>query len=304
MSAFGLCSFLASIPLEAQEIISSRTSSFRAAFFSRRLDGIRNPKTERSYRTVFQSCCTSSPIPKESSLKLEKAELKDVGILGLEFERPYMMSFGNYMIQEAVLDEEYWAAAWLRAEIYTEGQPYLRNLYHRYIESYQKRFAEQEFTALKRRCLGKQGQSIKCICLVAVAPEASPNEFGMISQLTLRDRVIGTLDISIRQLLRGETFPKEVVTASLFTVMEPERKCGYIANVCVGRAARRQGIASSLLEVAIKAARSWKLKDLYVHVATNNVAAGRLYQKMGFQVVEDAVSELALRQEQLLCMCI
>ncbi|KAI5065265.1 hypothetical protein GOP47_0019960 [Adiantum capillus-veneris] len=213
-----------------------------------------------------------------------------------------MISCGNYMVREAVLDEEYWAAAWLRAEIYTEGQPYFRALCNRYIESYQKRFAEQEFTALKRRCLGKQGQCLKCICLLAVAPEGLRNEIGMISQLTLRDRVIGTLDVSIRQLVRGENFPKEVVTASLFTVMEPERRCGYIANVCVARSARRQGVASNLLEVAIKAAKSWKLKDLYVHVAINNTAARRLYLKTGFQVVEDTAAEPSLRQEQLLCL--
>ncbi|MCO5596403.1 hypothetical protein L7F22_050465 [Adiantum nelumboides] len=220
-------------------------------------------------------------------------------MLGLEFERPYMMSCGNYMVREAILDEEYWAAAWLRAEIYYEGQPYFR-----YIESYQKRFAEQEFTALKRRCSGKLGQCMKCVCLVAVASEGRQNEIGMISQLTLRDRVIGTLDVSIRQLVRGENFPKDVVAASLFTVMEPERRCGYIANVCVSRSARRQGVASNLLEVAIRAAKSWKLKDLYVHVASSNAAARRLYMKTGFQVVDSVANEPSLRQEQLLCMCI
>lgn len=248
---------------------------------------------------VLQSRCTFSPLPKERSLNLEKDGLDDVGVLGLDFQRPYVMPFGNYMVREAVLDEEYWAAAWLRAEIYSEGQPSCR-----YIDSYRKRFAEQEFTALKRRCFGKQGQCVKCICLMAVASEGLQNEVGMLSQHTLRDRVVGTLDISIRQLLRGEKFPKEVVTASLFTVMEPECRCGYIANVCVARSARRQGIASSLLEVAIKVAKSWKLKDLYVHVDINNGAARRLYMKTGFQVVEDAVSELSLRQEQLLSMCV
>lgn len=295
MSAFGPCPLLTSASLQARKTIKC---PFHAALPSGFCE-TRLWTRKVSCSGALQSRCTFSPLSKESSLNLEKDGLDSVGVLGLDFQRPYVMPFGNYVVREAVLDEEYWAAAWLRAEIYSEGQPSFR-----YIDSHRKRFAEQEFTALKRRCFGKQGQCVKCICLVAVASEGLQNEDGMLSQHTLRDRVVGTLDVSIRQLLRGEKFPKEVVTASLFTVMEPERRCGYIANVCVARSARRQGIACNLLEVAIKVAKSWKLKDLYVHVDINNGAARRLYMKTGFQVVEDAVSQLSLQQEQLLSMCV
>lgn len=247
---------------------------------------------------VLQSRCTVSPVPKQNSVDFHKATLDKVGALSLEVERPYAVSFGKYMVQEAVLDEEYWAAAWLRAESYSEEQPYFR-----YIDNYRKRFAEQEFTALKRRCFGRQGQLIKCICLVAVT-EIAHDGHGKLSHYTLRDRVVGTLDISLRQLLRGETFPTEVASANLLAIRERERKCGYIANVCVAKTSRRLGIASSLLEVAVKVAKGWKLNDLYVHVNVNNLAARQLYLKAGFQVVEDAVSKLSVKQEQLLSMYI
>ncbi|KAH7287221.1 hypothetical protein KP509_32G044600 [Ceratopteris richardii] len=298
MSMLGLRPLLSSSHRDPQEPIGLRSAFLHNAFSScRELAEPCHWRIKLADFAVLQSCCTCSSLPKGSSLKLQKAEIEDIGILGLELKRPYVIPYGNYIVQEAVLDEEFWAAAWLRAEIYAEGQTYFR-----YIDSYRKKFAEQEFSALKRRCSEKPGQSMKCICLLAVASEGIQDDIGMISQLTLRDRVIGTLDVSVRQLVRGEAFSKEVVTASLFTFMEHERKCGYIANVCVARSARRQGVASNLLEVAIKAAKSWKLKDLYVHVANDNTAARCLYMKTGFQVVEETAAPL--RQEQLLYMCI
>jgi ribosomal protein S18 acetylase RimI-like enzyme len=104
---------------------------------------------------------------------------------------------------------------------------------------------------------------------------------------------------------------QEIISAGLLSIIEPEHQHGYIANVCVTKQARRKGIASSLLRVAINAAKCWskfvgftmnilsrvrlpinmgkynmyaELKDLYVHVNVNNAAAQRLYKKSGFQV--------------------
>ena len=60
---------------------------------------------------------------------------------------------------------------------------------------------------------------------------------------------------------------QDIVSASLYSIMEPEHQYGYIANVCVTRLARRKGIASSLLDVAIKAAKCWsKFFPSYFHV--------------------------------------
>ena len=56
---------------------------------------------------TLQSQCTS-PCSKESSLQLKEKGVEDVEIPDLEFQRPYIMSFGSYVVQEAVLDEEFW----------------------------------------------------------------------------------------------------------------------------------------------------------------------------------------------------
>jgi hypothetical protein len=56
---------------------------------------------------ILQSQCTL-PCPKEISLKIKKNGGEDIEILDVEVRRPYVMSFGSYVVQEAVLDEEYW----------------------------------------------------------------------------------------------------------------------------------------------------------------------------------------------------
>lgn len=124
--------------------------------------------------------------------------------LGSDYQcRPALRLAKHYSVREAKLDEELWAAAWIRAESYCEEQRYLR-----YIESYKKKFAEQEFDALKRRLLGKYGQSVRCICLVAVSGRSSLNNtMNGTQSATLLERVVGTLDLSVRQLSQGETFP-------------------------------------------------------------------------------------------------
>lgn len=160
--------------------------------------------------------------------------------------------------------------------------------------------------------------------------------------------VVGTLDLNIRYLLQGETYPgvfrilshfvalstwlmvlmhcatwsflQERVKAPIFCCINrtPPNRYGYIANLCVIKSARRQGIASNMLSFAIGAAKSngnttkhfsessFHLSDLihkiwlkvhnsrihlagvtqvYVHVDKNNSPAQILYQKMGFEVI-------------------
>ncbi|CAM6124830.1 unnamed protein product [Calypogeia fissa] len=205
----------------------------------------------------------------------------------------------DYTVREANLDEELWAAAWIRAESYCEEQPYVR-----YIESYKKRFAEQEFDALKRRLLGKYGQSIRCICLVAVSGRSSQNNTKNGTQsATVLDRVVGTLDLSVRQLSHGETFPGDSIRATL-SVGAPgfrgSHQYGYIANVCVTKAARQNGIGSSLLRMAINAGKDWGLKELYVHVNSTNIAAQRLYNKFKFKRMQAGAVEVGVHNIILL----
>lgn len=154
--------------------------------------------------------------------------------------------FGQFVAREAVLDEEYWTAAWLRAETHWE---YRRD--DRFVDSYKKKFTEQEFNALKRHCETKRGQ--KSACIVTVKKEHGSERH------TVLKSIVGTLDVSIRPLLHGETFPGEKVKAPIFygtEIKEPKNQYGYIANLCVAKSARRQGIARNMLQFAIESAIS------------------------------------------------
>lgn len=113
---------------------------------------------------------------------------------------------------------------------------------------------------------------------------------------TVIKSVVGTLDLSIRHFLHGETFPGERVKASFFCSIDrkgPIRRYGYVANLCVAKSARRQGIARNMLQFAIRSAKSNGVEQVYVHVHRKNVAAQELYQKMGFEVVEMASCQLS-----------
>ncbi|BBN01895.1 hypothetical protein MPTK1_2g11130 [Marchantia polymorpha subsp. ruderalis] len=229
----------------------------------------------------------------------------------------------DYIVREAKLDEELWAAAWIRAESYCEDQPYVRSsgalqkwgrtgaepqeyrlANRRYIESYMKNFAEQEFDALKRRLMGKYGQSLKCICFVTVKKRSSQDSSESDSEKTsAMQSVVGTLDLSVRQLAQGEAFPGDSIRASLASGAPDVRRSqryGYVSNVCVSKTARRKGIGSSLLQEAIKSAKTWELKELFVHVNASNKAAFHLYTKYNFQVAQEGAVEVGLNNIILL----
>ncbi|XP_062216574.1 GCN5-related N-acetyltransferase 6, chloroplastic-like isoform X2 [Phragmites australis] len=159
-----------------------------------------------------------------------------------ESDCKYKRLFGCYVAREAIIDEEYWIAAWLRAEDHYEDQSG-----DRYVESFKRKFASQEFHALKKRCSKQHGE--KYICFVAVKNDDL--------RRTVLNSVVGTLDVCVRHPLHGETFPEEPGKSSFHCrIYQPdEPKFGYLTNVCVAKCARRQGIASNMLLLAIDAAR-------------------------------------------------
>ncbi|CAK9861723.1 unnamed protein product [Sphagnum jensenii] len=203
----------------------------------------------------------------------------------------------DFVVHEARLDEELWTAAWLRAESYREEQPFVR-----YVDSNKKQFAEQEFAALKRRVFGKYGLSICCKCFVAVTREPLQGT-QRLETGGLLVNVVGTLDVSLRQVSQAEAFlgsTPDVVVVPLGINMQQPQNYGYIANLCVHKSARRRGIASALLQVAMKVIQNWGLCEVYVHVNATNKPAQALYTKKGFQVLEEESSEGSLEKTVLL----
>ncbi|GJT41295.1 acyl-CoA N-acyltransferase [Tanacetum coccineum] len=110
-------------------------------------------------------------------------------------------SFGRYIAREAVLNEEYWMAAWLRAEAHWEA-----STYKRHAETFKMKYADQEFKTLKKRCSGQDGNMLQSFCLVAVKKEVKN------MKRTVLNSIVGTMDLSIRQHWQGETYPGDGVT--------------------------------------------------------------------------------------------
>ncbi|KAI5673846.1 hypothetical protein M9H77_14210 [Catharanthus roseus] len=144
----------------------------------------------------------------------------------------------------------------------------------------------QEYRALKRRCFGQDGNSLKCFCIVAVKKEDKN------VRRTVLNSVVVTLDLSIRQFVQGETYPGEVKRCPVLASQKPHdaHKYAYVANVCVAKFARQQGVATNMLYSATDMANSIGIKQLFVHVNAENKPAQELYKKTGFKIVDAAPS--------------
>ncbi|KAL0389263.1 UNVERIFIED_CONTAM: hypothetical protein Scaly_0283400 [Sesamum calycinum] len=241
---------------------------------------------DQSIRYLAPSRNESSKLP---DLSFDRLQLTDKECTGLQ-----KRNFGRFVARKAILDEEYWTAAWLRAEAHWESLSYMRH-----VDSYKRKYAEEEFYALKRRCFGQEGNSLNCYCFVAMKKEDRS------VRRTVLNSIVGTLDLSIRQFLQGETYPGEIKKLSA-VLASPEpfdtHKYAYIANVCVAKFARRQGIASNMLYLATDVAMMAGMKQLFVHVNADNKPAQDLYIKTGFKVVEAASSPTSTDQRILMCM--
>lgn len=239
--------------------------------------------------SIRHSAISKSDSSRLPELSFNRLQLTDEEYCGLQ-----RRNFGRFVAREAVLDEEYWTAAWLRAEAHWESLSYMRH-----VDNYKRKYAEEEFYALKRRCAGQDGNLLKCFCFVAVKKEEKN------IRRTVLNSVVGTLDLSIRQYLRGETYPGEIKRlSSVLASPEPfdAHKYAYIANVCVSKFARRQGIALNMLSLANDVASSAGMKQLFVHVNADNKPAQELYKRTGFKILEASSSPLSKDQRLLMSM--
>ncbi|KAK8465986.1 hypothetical protein PHAVU_009G227400 [Phaseolus vulgaris] len=267
-------------PYKCPRVTSSWTMAMDSKFSLTKKNDINNDYSMKKKEELSVQLSTP-PISKVETLNSNNLQFDRLQPSDQELGRVNRFEFGQFVAREAVLDEEYWTAAWLRAESHWENRAY-----ERYVDNYKRKFSEQEFHALKRRCKVQNGDS--CSCIITVRKEQKNAKHS-----TLKS-VVGTLDLNIRYLLQGETYPGERVKAPLFCCINrtPPSRYGYIANLCVIKSARRQGIASNMLSFAIGTAKSNGVTQVYVHVEKNNSPAQILYQKMGFEMVEMANSQL------------
>ncbi|KAI3865637.1 hypothetical protein MKW92_003069 [Papaver armeniacum] len=190
----------------------------------------------------------------------------------------------EYVVREAKFDEEFWASALLKAEGFYEERPS-----DRYVGSFKKKHAEQEYNLIKRRCKERTIQPYMCI--IAVRKEGE----------NALKNVIGTLDYRVKYLLRGETYPEEVVKVKMFTTFKKRESQRYVilSNLTVAQSARRIGVGSSMLKFAIESAKQNGIKQVFLHVRRDNKPALALYEKLGFKILEKATSTPHLEEHNL-----
>ncbi|PWA92893.1 Acyl-CoA N-acyltransferase [Artemisia annua] len=133
-----------------------------------------------------------------------------------EFIDMQRRSFGRYIAREAVLNEEYWMAAWLRAEAHWEA-----STYKRHAEAFKMKYADQEFRALKKRCSGQDGNMLQSFCLVSVKKELKN------MKRTVLNSIVGTMDLSIRQYWQGETYPGPIFSQNSPYSLLPQKQRFY-----------------------------------------------------------------------------
>ncbi|KAL3623597.1 hypothetical protein CASFOL_032413 [Castilleja foliolosa] len=207
-------------------------------------------------------------LQKLSIIETDKLSPSNVRLDGLQ-----QVEIEHFLAREAQLDDEYWAAAWLRAEGHYENREN-----DRYAENYKRKFAEQEFNEMRKRYNAQLGE--KCKCIVMVSKDINVER-------TIPKSVVGTLDLSVRYLLHGQTFPGDQLKPPRFWLGDGKSssRYGYISNLCVAKSARRKGVASRMLHFAIMSSKAEGAEKVFVHVYKNNISAQCLYQKLGFQVI-------------------
>ncbi|XWS72259.1 hypothetical protein CRYUN_Cryun02cG0024600 [Craigia yunnanensis] len=240
----------------------STISIYRTEFFTFSINGSR---PRRKFQRI--SISPTMEMDSKSIERVEKEELSDQ-----ELSQDKRLEFGKFVAREAILDEEFWTAAWLRAESHWEDRPG-----DRYVDNFKRKFAEQEFNAIKRRYKGQHEQTYTCVATVK-------KEERNVKRTVLKS-VVGTLDFSVRHLLHGESFPGEL-EKHLFCSINRTHLNKYVdvSNLCIAKSARRQSIASNMLYFVIESARSSGVELVYVHVHRNNGPALELYQKIGFEL--------------------
>ncbi|XP_020572370.1 uncharacterized protein LOC110019131 isoform X3 [Phalaenopsis equestris] len=148
-------------------------------------------------------------------------------------------------LNECFLDEELHAAVRLRIRTFYDFNQSCG------AEDYKKYLTEREYEALKERVAGKKIGFKRVSCINATLP--SSTSLRSFAELCSSCKGIG-----------------------------PDLKRGYLSNICVAKELQRNGLGHALIAKSKNVARHWGITDLYVHVAVDNEAAQKLYERSGF----------------------
>ncbi|KAL0906416.1 hypothetical protein M5K25_024911 [Dendrobium thyrsiflorum] len=195
-------------------------------------------------------------------------------------QEPIGVALSLSSVKECFSDEELHAAVRLRIRTFYDFNESCG------VEDYRKYLTEREYEALKERVAGKKIGFKRVSCINATLPSSTTlKSFAELCSSCKKIQfsnngkdcvVVGTLDVNQCVRLADE------LTGKKPEGIGAELKRGYLSNVCVAKELQRNGFGHALISKSKKVARHWGITDLYVHVAVDNEAARKLYEKGGF----------------------
>jgi ribosomal protein S18 acetylase RimI-like enzyme len=111
------------------------------------------------------------------------------------------------------------------------------------------------------------------VCLTAYRDRRSATELGKASANDMFGNILGTIEIS----------PADFQNTEMEHVGSPRKL--YCCDLAVAPAARRRGLATTLLKAVEEYASAKGHDELYLHVEKGNAAAEALYLREGYQLV-------------------
>ncbi|KAG0454079.1 hypothetical protein HPP92_025383 [Vanilla planifolia] len=151
------------------------------------------------------------------------------------------------------------------------------------VEDYKRYLIEREYEALKERIAGKWMTFKRVSCINVTIPVSPTFEsfYELYSSCKVpyggnEHIVVGTLDVNQCFGLADEIIGKKPEGSG------SDLRRAYLSNLCVAKELHRNGLGYALVSNSKIVARQWGVTDLYVHVAKDNEAAQRLYDKCGF----------------------
>lgn len=204
-------------------------------------------------------------------------------------------------IRLATTPAELRAAGYLRAYTFYTYPPD-RSEYSRRMHRRMKGDAEWESVTRKVTGTEPEYKSMKVLCMVAAVDDdpESPIAAKAAAELDTSTKlpadaatqqpaqlVVGSLDIN-----QGAVLPAEDLVGRLPTVNQALRRA-YLSNVCVASAARRQGVAATLMRAAEQQAQQLGVEHLYVHVVADNSPARNLYISLGYELEAEETEAFA-----------